>query len=384
MKLEQKSQWSDWYWGDTGIFRRRYSDWRIEEECSDHAYLQENLELLHRLKQELIDRAAQAKGTRKRKFERGIKSKEGQIEYVSKRLATLGKPKPGANNQLEESAMPENVAVEVEVVEELSEDEQRDRLHLERRVERAAFEGAEALRELRDRRLFRSTHKTFELYCQERFGFTRRRVDYLISGSEVYDNLKMRTNCSQNEEAKTEINYSQIFPTNENQVRPLTKLEPNEQCKAWQQAVDEAGGKVPSGRIVKDVVEQIKEKIRRRANLPCPFQVGEVCQIWVKGNPDLKGKGGCWCIVVEVHEFSLSVSVQGEKYQVKPENLKSAELNTQQQEEYRQICTRIEALYPKCADEPLVLAALDRWFHERRCWLSPFEEEFFQFLEQKQ
>ncbi|MEH2039992.1 hypothetical protein [Nostoc sp.] len=46
----------------------------------------------------------------------------------------------------------------------------------------------------------------------------------------------------------------QILPTNERQVRPLVALEPEVQPTAWQQAVQVAGGKVPTGRIVKDVV----------------------------------------------------------------------------------------------------------------------------------
>jgi hypothetical protein len=49
-------------------------------------------------------------------------------------------------------------------VEELTQEEQSDRLHLERKVERAFFEAGKALTELRDRRLYRSTHKTFEEY----------------------------------------------------------------------------------------------------------------------------------------------------------------------------------------------------------------------------
>ena len=41
-----------------------------------------------------------------------------------------------------------------------------DRLVLQRKVERAFFEAGKALAELRDRRLYRSTHKTFEEYCK--------------------------------------------------------------------------------------------------------------------------------------------------------------------------------------------------------------------------
>jgi hypothetical protein len=64
-------------------------------------------------------------------------------------------------------------------VEELSNEELRDRLHLERRVERAFFEAGKALAQLRDRRLYRSTHHTFEEYCKDRFSYTHRHVNYL-------------------------------------------------------------------------------------------------------------------------------------------------------------------------------------------------------------
>ena len=52
-------------------------------------------------------------------------------------------------------------------VSELTEREQSDRLLLERKVERAFFEAGKALAELRDRRLYRSTHRTFEEYCRD-------------------------------------------------------------------------------------------------------------------------------------------------------------------------------------------------------------------------
>jgi hypothetical protein len=44
-------------------------------------------------------------------------------------------------------------------------------------VERAFFEAGKALAQLRDglgdRRLYRSTHKTFEEYCRDGFGYSR-------------------------------------------------------------------------------------------------------------------------------------------------------------------------------------------------------------------
>ena len=365
--MDNKPQWSDWYWGDHGIFRHRYSDWKIEEECSDCVYLKQHLEPLHRLKQELIDRAAQAKGSRKREFEQGIKSKESQIEYVSKRLELLNSPSKLVANHQEESAVSESVAVEV--VEELSSDEQRDRLRLERRVERSAFEGSEALRELRDRRLFRSTHKTFEKYIKERFGYSRYTAYNRIVAADVVNNLL--------------TNGQQILPTSERQAREVAKVKDLDlQREVWQQAVEKAGGKVPSNRIVKDVVSEIKEAVRRRANIPCPFQAGEVCQIWVKENPDLRGLESAWCIVEEIREFTILVQTWRGEFIVKEENLKSLGFVRKEQDEFRtKISDRIKAVYPICKTHPLLLNALKGYSKYKFPVLDSEGEELLQSLE---
>jgi hypothetical protein len=60
---------------------------------------------------------------------------------------------------------------------------------LELLVERAFYQAGAALRELRDKRLYRSSHKTFEQYCQERFGYNRISAHYKITASEVFENL---------------------------------------------------------------------------------------------------------------------------------------------------------------------------------------------------
>ncbi|WP_347242597.1 hypothetical protein [Nostoc sp. FACHB-888] len=128
---------------------------------------------------------------------------------------------------------------------------------MERKVERAFFEAGKALIELRDglrpavgdRRLYRSTHKTFDEYCLDRFGYNRSRSYQLVDAAVVVDNLQK---CPQ---------FVDILPTAEGQVRPMTKLEPQEQQEVWLRAVEVvAGGKVPTGRIVKDVVQRIMER----------------------------------------------------------------------------------------------------------------------------
>ncbi|MEH2270789.1 MAG: hypothetical protein V7K68_20645, partial [Nostoc sp.] len=41
-------------------------------------------------------------------------------------------------------------------------------------------------------------------------------------------------------------------------VRPMTKLEPQEHQEVWLKVVELAGKKVPTGRIVKDMVQRIE------------------------------------------------------------------------------------------------------------------------------
>ncbi len=85
-------------------------------------------------------------------------------------------------------------------------------------MERAFFEAGKALMELRNRRLYRSTHRTFEDYCRDRFGYSRRQPYLLMEASVVFDNLLEK--CDP---------LDHILPTSERQVRPMTKLEPQEQ-----------------------------------------------------------------------------------------------------------------------------------------------------------
>ncbi|WP_230966487.1 hypothetical protein [Nostoc sp. NZL] len=252
-----------------------------------------------------------------------------------------------ANEDISQQVDPGSATITVTAVEvpELTEEEQRDRLHLERRVERAFFEAGKALAELRDRRLYRSTHSTFEEYCKDRFGFERRHPYRLIEAAGVVDNLiKMCPIWTQNqiEDDPPTVHsdqLQQILPTSEGQVRPMTKLEPQQQQEVWQQAVELAGGKVPTGRIVKDVVQRIME----RTQVPNTYQIGEVCQILAKDNPELRGKGGCWGIVSQVNEFSCTVKTWDGEYTVGLKHLKSYDYLPAECEQMQVICDGVTA-----------------------------------------
>ncbi|MHC5820240.1 MAG: hypothetical protein ACYT04_31325 [Nostoc sp.] len=249
-------------------------------------------------------------------------------------------------------------------IQELSDEEQSDRLHLERRVERAFFEAGKALAELRDRRLYRSTHSTFEEYCLDRFGYNRSRSYQLVDAAIVVDNLQK---CPQ---------FVDILPTAEGQVRPMTKLEPQEQQEAWLKAVELAGGKVPTGRIVKDVVQRIMESTQ----VPNTYQISEVCQILVKDNPELKGKGGCWAIVSAVNDFSCIVRLWHGEYTVGLQHLKSYNYLPAECEQMQLVCDRINRVYSSSLEES-VQRFLESLGKLNRAYLTALEEKVLSLLE---
>jgi hypothetical protein len=77
-----------------------------------------------------------------------------------------------------------------------------------------------ALRAIRDGRLYRSSHGTFEAYCLERWAFKRAYAYRLIESAQVVNNLSPIGNK----------------PTNEAQARPLARLEVGQQAEAWEAA----------------------------------------------------------------------------------------------------------------------------------------------------
>ncbi len=79
-----------------------------------------------------------------------------------------------------------------------------------------------SLKQLRDKRLYRSTHNSFKFYVRDRFDFTRRAADYLIASAEVMKNLKR----------EQFVLGTNVLPTRESHCRPLAKLSPQEHCRS--------------------------------------------------------------------------------------------------------------------------------------------------------
>ncbi|MBC1297939.1 hypothetical protein GNF11_23925, partial [Nostoc sp. UCD122] len=128
-----------------------------------------------------------------------------------------GEPKPATDSAPEntsEQYNPASATITVTAVEirELTEEEQSLRLQLERQVERAFLSAGQALMELRDRRLYRSTHRSFEEYCRDRFNYSRDAAYLKISATVVYENLQ---------KFLPTIGRQIPMPTNERQLRFL-------------------------------------------------------------------------------------------------------------------------------------------------------------------
>jgi len=102
-----------------------------------------------------------------------------------------------------------------------------------------------ALHEIREARLYRATHDTFEDYCQERWEFVASRARQLIAAAEVASVTTGNT------------------PPNERQARELVPLlgQPEKLQRAWELASDDGA---PTAAKIREVVKRERTKPRRR------------------------------------------------------------------------------------------------------------------------
>jgi hypothetical protein len=117
-------------------------------------------------------------------------------------------------------------------------------VQLERTIETGMttfVEVGNALMEIRDSKLYRVEYKTFEAYCREKWGMSRRVAYFQIEGARAVKNVNK---CSQ------------IAPQNEAQARPLTKIPAAKQPEVWAKAVEIADGNQPTARQVEQAVRE--------------------------------------------------------------------------------------------------------------------------------
>lgn len=114
----------------------------------------------------------------------------------------------------------------------------------------------QALAEIRDRKLYRLKAVTFEKYCKELFDIAKSRVYELINAAGVIENVR---NCGHSDNGQ-----QFLLPLNEAQVRPLTKLRPEQQITVWNAAVESAPqGKITASHINSVVKQYLGDKITK-------------------------------------------------------------------------------------------------------------------------
>ena len=119
--------------------------------------------------------------------------------------------------------------------------------------QRSFVEVGNALRAIRDERLYAAEFGTFEAYCRARHNLTRRALDYQLAAAAVVDNVRTIVLTA---------------PSSESVARPLVKLEPEGQRAVWKEATDR--WRKPTAAQVTEVVRELFPKPQARPAAPAP------------------------------------------------------------------------------------------------------------------
>jgi hypothetical protein len=120
----------------------------------------------------------------------------------------------------------------------------------------AFYEVGKALIQIKQREYYIDvlSYDTFEQYCKERWDIARRTAYQYIDSVKVIDNVRHGA-------------HGVECPINERQCRPLAKLEPQQQVKAWEMAVETApDGKVTARHVSKVVAGLITDERVKKVN----------------------------------------------------------------------------------------------------------------------
>ncbi len=123
-----------------------------------------------------------------------------------------------------------------------------------------------ALAEISERKLYRQKYATFQDYCRDRWGFGRAHAYRLIGAAEVISNIEPCLHAGDDQLPR------------ESTIRPLTKLEPDDQRAVWQAATQEGNDpdveelealtdeflSAPDAQAKLDAAERFREKLRKK------------------------------------------------------------------------------------------------------------------------
>jgi hypothetical protein len=96
---------------------------------------------------------------------------------------------------------------------------------------------------IRDSKLYRVEHKTFESYCNARWSFNRQRAYQLINAAE----------------AAADVKHARQKPANARQAEALAEAPKESRAEVWEQVVVNGAPKV-TAKLVQEVVEEYQEE----------------------------------------------------------------------------------------------------------------------------
>ena len=105
------------------------------------------------------------------------------------------------------------------------------------------IEVGDALAFIRDNRLYRKDHDTFESYCRDRWGFSRVQAHRLMEASEVVNMLPIGNKI-----------------TTESQAREVAKVEPDHRVEVIEKATQATGGKLTAKAIREAKFQSVAEQ----------------------------------------------------------------------------------------------------------------------------
>lgn len=153
-------------------------------------------------------------------------------------------------------------------------------------------------------------------------------------------------------------------------------MNPDEQREVWQQAVEQVGGKVPSGRVVKDVVERLKAKqLTRAADFCVEGAIFTLTRLM-----EQRKYNGCWAIAIGINDFTVKVEVHDAVLTVKPDNLNPLD-DAQTHRELPQLLKRIKQLRDCGMLDRVAYTILESL--GRQTQLTEMEDKVLTFLEQQ-
>lgn len=167
-------------------------------------------------------------------------------------LEITGLAKRGGNKQNRKGPKPLSAAEK----QQLAHDESLIQSHLE-----SFAKAGHALREVRDKRLYRETNATFEDYCRKRWEMSKTQANRLIVAAQAVDNISSV--------APPEI----AGHLKESTVRALTPLNAAQQRKVFERVIEQSPPDQPItgalvSRVAHEVVPRAFAKPKPRANKP--------------------------------------------------------------------------------------------------------------------